>query len=401
MGVRRGAGGTRQRLRGVLVVSEIALSLVLLVGAGLLTKSFVRLLSADKGFDPENVLSFSMSLPHGSYPRPDQQARFFEQALDTIVALPRVSGAAAISELPLGGGGTNGTLRVEGRADPRGSEPQAEKRIVTPDYFRVLHTPILAGRTFSAQDRKDSPAVAIINEALARRLYPGQDPIGRRIDFNWETSGWQEIIGVVGNVKHYGLQENPLPTIYVPFAQRPAAAMAVVVRSSLRPDDLVPEIRRQVASLDKDRPLIQVRTLDRVVAESVADRRLPMLILGGFAAAALLLGAIGVYGIVGYSVAQRTEEFGIRMALGARRGNIVRMVLVQGLRLALFGLLIGVAGSLAVARLISGLLYGVTPADPGTLGATALLILGVVLLACYLPARRAARVDPMTALRCE
>jgi putative ABC transport system permease protein len=395
-----GAGAARQRLRGGLVVSEIALSLVLLVGAGLLAKSFVRLLSADKGFDPENVLSFSLSLPYGQYPRPDQQTRFFEQTLDAIVALPGVSGAAAISELPLGGG-TNGTLRVEGRADPRGSEPQAEKRIVTPDYFCVLRTPILAGRAFSAQDRKDSPAVAIINEALARRLYPGQDPLGRRIDFNWETSGWQEIIGVVGNVKQYGLQETPMPAIYVPLAQRPEPAMAVVVRSSLCPDDLVPEIRRQVASLDKDRPLIQVRTMDQVVADSVADRRLPMLILGGFAVAALLLGAIGVYGIVGYSVAQRTQEFGIRMALGARRGNIVQMVLVQGLRLALFGLLIGLTGSLAVGRLISGLLYGVTPADPGTLGATAFLILGVALIACYLPARRAARVDPMTALRCE
>jgi len=395
------AGGAGGRLRGVLVVGEIALSLVLLVGAGLLARSFARLLSTDKGFDPENVVSFSLSLPQGAYPRPDQQSRFFEQALDRLAALPGVSGAAAISELPLGGSGTNGAFRVEGRDDPPGSEPQAEKRIVTPDYFRVLRTPILAGREFTAQDRAGSPAVAIINDALARRMFPGQDPVGRRIEFNWDTTGWQEIVGVVGNVKQYGLQEDMLPTIFVPQAQRPEPAMAVVVRSSLRPDQLVPEIRRQVAALDRNRPLIQVRTMDQVIADSVADRRLPMLILGAFAVAALLLGAIGVYGIVGYSVAQRTQEFGIRMALGARRRDVVRMVLGQGLRLALFGLLIGLAGSLAVARLIAGLLFGITPADPGTLVATSLLILGVALLACYIPARRAARVDPMVALRYE
>src|SRR5437867_1459508 len=396
-----GAGGAGGRLRGVLVVGEIALSLVLLVGAGLLARSFARLLSTDKGFDPENVVSFSLSLPQGAYPRPDQQSRFFEQALDRLAALPGVSGAAAIRALPLRGSGTNGAFRVEGRDDPPGSEPQAEKRIVTPDYFRVLRTPILAGREFTAQDRAGSPAVAIINDALARRMFPGQDPVGRRIEFNWNTTGWQEIVGVVGNVKQYGLQEDMLPTIFVPQAQRPEPAMAVVVRSSLRPDQLVPEIRRQVAALDRNRPLIQVRTMDQVIADSVADRRLPMLILGAFAVAALLLGAIGVYGIVGYSVAQRTQEFGIRMALGARRRDVVRMVLGQGLRLALFGLLIGLAGSLAVARLIAGLLFGITPADPGTLVATSLLILGVALLACYIPARRAARVDPMVALRYE
>ncbi|OLE60572.1 MAG: hypothetical protein AUI36_12225, partial [Cyanobacteria bacterium 13_1_40CM_2_61_4] len=335
-----GRGVAGHRLRGALVVGEIALSLVLLVGAGLLARSFARLLSADKGFDPENVLSFSLSLPRGAYPRPEQQSRFFEQALDAIAAVPGVGGAAAISELPLGGSGTNGAFRIEGRTDPPGSEPQAEKRIVTTDFFRVLRTPILAGRGFSAQDRAGSPAVAIINEALAKHLFPGRDPVGRRLEFNWETQGWQEIVGVVGNVKQYGLQEDMLPTIYVPLAQRPAPAMDVVVRSSFRPDQLVPLIRRQVSALDRDRPLIQVRTMEQVIANSVADRRLPMLILGGFAAAALLLGAIGVYGIVGYSVAQRTQEFGIRMALGARRRDVVRMVLGQGLRMALLGLLI-------------------------------------------------------------
>jgi putative ABC transport system permease protein len=396
-----GSGRAGRKLRGALVVGEIALSLILLVGAGLLARSFARLLATDKGFDPDNVLSFSLSLPYGAYPRPDQQSRFFDQALTAIAALPGVGGAAAISELPLGGSGTNGAFHVEGRSDPPGSEPQAEKRIVTPDYFRVLRTPILAGRAFTAQDRPGSPSVAIINEALARRMFAGQDPVGRRLEFNWDTTGWQEIVGVVGDVKQYGLQEEMLPTIYVPLAQRPASAMDVVLRSSLPPDQLLPVIRRQVAALDRDRPLIQVRTMQQVVADSVADRRLPMLILAGFAAAALLLGAIGVYGVVGYSVAQRTQEFGIRMALGARRGAVMRMVLGQGLRLALIGLLIGLAGSLAVARLIAGLLFGVTPADPATLAATSLLILGVALLACYVPARRAARVDPMVALRYE
>ena len=396
-----GSGGARQRLRGAIVVGEIALSLVLLVGAGLLGKSFARLLTADKGFDPENVLSFSLFLPHPSYPLPDQQTRYFQQALETVTGLPGVTGAAAISELPLSGAGTNGGIRIEGRTAPPGSEPLAEKRIVTPDYFKVLKTPLLKGRAFSEQDSASSPAVAIINEALARRHFPGQDPIGRRIDFNWETKGWQEIVGVVGDVKQYGLQEDALPAIYVPLAQRPEPAMTVVVRSTLRPADLVPAIQRRLAAIDRDRPMVEVRTLEQVVADSVADRRLPMLILGGFAAAALLLGAIGVYGIVAYSVAQRTQEFGLRMALGARRGDVVRLVLGQGLRLALWGLLIGLLGSFAAARLIAGLLYGIGPSDPMTLAATSFVLLAVALLACYVPARRAARVDPMVALRCE
>ncbi|HEV8702067.1 MAG TPA: ABC transporter permease [Candidatus Polarisedimenticolia bacterium] len=396
-----GSGGVRQRLRGAIVVGEIALSLVLLVGAGLLGKSFARLLTADKGFDPENVLSFSLFLPFPSYPLPEQQTRYFQQALETVSGLPGVTGAAAISELPLSGAGTNGGIHIEGRTDPPGSEPVAEKRIVTPDYFGVLKTPLLKGRAFLEEDRASSPAVAIVNEALARRFFPGQDPIGRRIDFNWETKGWQEIVGVVGNVKQYGLQEDALPAIYVPHAQRPEPAMTVVVRSTLPPADLVPAIQRRLAAIDRDRPMVEVRTLDQVVADSVADRRLPMLILGGFAAAALLLGAIGVYGIVAYSVAQRTQEFGLRMALGARRGDVVRLVLGQGLRLALWGLLIGLLGAFAAARLIAGLLFGTGPSDPVTLVATSFVLLAVALLACYVPARRAARVDPMVALRCE
>src|SRR5262245_7723159 len=370
-----GAGGAGQRLRGLLVIGEIALSLVLLAGAGLLIRSFERLLATDKGFDPENVLSFSLSLPNDAYPAPDQQARFFERTLESLAAVPGVSDAAAISELPLGGSGTNGGFRVEGRTDPRGLEPQAEKRIVTPDYFHTLRTPLVAGRDFTERDRTSSPGVAIVNQSLAKRMFPGQDPLGRRIDFNWDTKGWQEIVGVVADVKQYGLEEESLPTIYVPLAQRVEASMTVVLRSSLRPDQLLPEIRRRVAALDADRPLIQVRTMEQVVTDSVADRRLPMLILSGFAAAAVLLGALGIYGIVGYSVAQRTQEFGIRMALGARRADVVRMVLGQGARLALLGLSLGLVGALAVARLIAGMLFGIFPADPGTLAATILLTL--------------------------
>jgi putative ABC transport system permease protein len=396
-----GSGGARQRLRGAIVIGEIALSLVLLVGAGLLGRSFVRLLTADKGFDPENVLSFSLYLPFASYPQPEQQTRYFGEAIESVAALPGVAGAAAISELPLGGDGTNGGIGIEGRTDPPGSEPLAEKRIVTPDYFRVMKTTLLAGRPFAESDRASSPAVAIINQALARRLFPGQDPLGRRIDFRWETKGWQEIVGVVADVKQYGLQEDALPAVFVPLSQRPSPAMTVVVRSTLRQADLVAAIQRRLAAIDRDRPMVQVRAMERVIADSVADRRLPMLILGGFAAAALLLGAIGVYGIISYSVAQRTQEFGLRMALGARRSDVARLVLGQGLRLALSGLLIGLVGSFAAARLIAGLLFGIGPYDPMTLGATSLVLLAVALLACYVPARRAARVDPMVALRCE
>ena len=396
-----GPGRARQRLRAAIVVGEISLSLVLLVGAGLLGTSFARLLTADKGFDPGNVLSFSLYLPEPAYPEPTQQTRYFREALETLRSLPGVTGAAAVSELPLGGSGTNGGIAIEGRPAAPGSEPIAEKRIVTPDYFRVLKTPLLAGREFSEQDLASSPAVAVINNALARQLFPGQNPLGRRIDFRWETQGWQEIVGVVADVKQYGLQEDALPAIYLPIAQRPTPWMTIVVRSALPPGDLVPAIRHRLAAIDRDLPMVQVRMMDQVVADSVADRRLPMLIVGGFAAAALLLGAIGVYGIVAYSVAQRTQEFGLRMALGARRGDVARLVLGQGLRLALWGLLIGLLGSFAAARLIAGLLYGIGPSDPLTLGATSVVLLAVALLACYVPARRAARVDPIVALRCE
>jgi len=400
-GRQTGLGSGRQRLRGLLVVSEVALSLVLLIGAGLLIRSFVRVLDNDMGFDPSRVLALDLSLPLSSYGKPERQAAFFKELLERVGRLPGVQGAAVVSHLPLGGSNTNSGLLIEGRAWPQDELPLADNRLVSSDYFRVLRIPLLRGRTFIPRDVEGSLHVAVINESLARRFFPNADPIGKRIDMQWKTNGWQVIVGVVGDIKHDGLDLPSAPAVYVPYLQTPDSGMTLVVRATGDPLGLVGAVRAQVYGVDRNQPVSRARTMDELVAESVGPRRFSMSLLSGFAALALFLAAVGIYGVMSTSVAQRTHEIGVRMALGARRSDVVKLVIRQGLPPVLLGTCIGLIAAMVFSRVLESLLYGVSARDPATFAGVSLLLVCVALAACFLPARRAARVDPMIAIRCE
>ena len=400
-GRQTGLGSGRQRLRSLLVVSEVALSLVLLIGAGLLIRSFVSVLDNDMGFDPSRVLALDLSLPLSSYGEPEKQAAFFKELLARVNRLPGVKGAAVVSHLPLGGNNTNSGLLIEGRTWPRDELPLADDRLVSADYFRVLGIHLVRGRTFTPRDVESSLHVAVINESLARRFFSHTDPIGKRIDMQWKTSGWQEIVGVVGDIKHDGLDLPSEPAVYVPYLQTPDSGMTLVVRATGDPLGLVGAVRAQVYGVDRNQPVSRVRTMEELVAESVGPRRLSMSLLSGFASLALFLAAVGIYGVMSTSVAQRTHEIGVRMALGARRSDVMRLVVGQGAKLTLAGLGLGLAAALPLTRLLSVLLFGVSATDPLTFCGVSFLLTAVALLACYLPARRASRVDPMAAIRCE
>ncbi len=398
-GGRDGLGPGRDRLRGALVVSELAVSLVLLVGAGLLLRSFAGLMAIDVGFDPERALTFNLTAPWGTYKDPPQQARLFQEVLRSLGTLPGVTGVGAVNNLPIGGGGTNGGFEIEGRIWPPDAAPNAEKQIVSHDYFQVMRIPLVKGRFFSPRDASGAPSVTIVNRAFARRYFPGEDPIGRRIDFSWETVGLQEIVGVVGDIRQAGVDEPVPPAIYVPYLQRPIDSMTIVLRGTTPPGTLVAAASERVRAINPDLPLVNVETIEEVIAASLTPRRLPMLLLGGLALLALILGALGIYGVTSYAVAQRTPEIGVRMALGAKPRDVLAMILGEGIKLVVAGTALGLLGALALTRLLSGLLYGIAPSDPPTFLGAAAFLAGVSLLACYLPARRATRVDPMVALR--
>src|SRR3954468_6470785 len=400
----RGSVGPRgTRLRKVLVVCEMALAVVLLIGAGLLIRSYERISDVNPGFSPDHLLTFTVSLPEQSYKNRADAGRFTRAPVARVANHPGVERAAGVFGLPLDDTfGASSSFTRPGEADAADS-PSAGMRIVTPDYFRTMRIPLKAGRGFDAHDDENAPEVVVVNEETARRYWPGVNPIGQQLHLGVSLaearSGMKTIVGVVGNVKAASLDVAPAPEVYVPYAQHQVDSLTIAVRTTGDPMAFVPTARADLASLDREMPLAAVRTMDEVVGRSIAERRFTMLLLASFAAVAVLLAAIGVYGVLAYLVSQRTQEIGVRLAIGATPGDVVRLFVREGAGLIVLGVVCGLAGALAVTRALSTLLFGVTTTDPITFAAVAIALAVVALLASYLPARRAARVDPMAALR--
>ena len=395
------AGARRHRMRGLLVVSEVALSLVLLTGAGLLIKSFVRLLQTDPGYETGRVLTTRLSLSETKYPGPDQQAAVYQQVLQRLGALPGVEAVGAASLLPLGGRDSYNVFRIEGRAPfAPGQEPYIRYQVVSPDYFRAMGIPLRQGRAFTEQDAKGSPPVLIVNEAFARRHLMGEDSLGKRVQIGDDSP--REIIGIVGDVRHQGLDKETQPEFYVSYLQNPRRNFQLVVRTaSSDPATLAASVRSAIKEVDKEQLIGEITPMDTLLARSVAPRRFNMLLLGSFALMALVLASVGVYGVMAYSVTRRTHEIGIRIALGATRKDVLRLVVGQGMLLAFIGVGVGLVGAFVGTRMMESMLYGVSASDPAVFAGVSALLTITALVACYLPARRATKIDPMIALRHE
>jgi putative ABC transport system permease protein len=388
-------------LRNGLLVAEVAMSLVLLVGAALLLRSFARLVQVDPGFRAEHVLAFRVALPNGAYPQDHNKIAFFDRLMERLDGLPEVAAAGMIQTMPMRGDYLL-SFTIEGRP-PAGPNqgPSANHRVISPNYFKAMGIPLLRGRPFTHDDGAKSPMVAVVDQKFVDRYFPDQDPIGQGIDIGNGTDGFYKIVGVVGSVRYDSLDSNPTPTMYVPYTQDVFSGMWVVVRAKGEPAQLSAAARQAVRDVDNGLPAFAMTTLPDAVSESVGQRRFSMLILAAFAAIALVLAAVGLYGVVSYSVSQRTQEIGLRMAMGAQRRDVLRMVVGGGMKLALIGAVIGVAGALALSNVVATMLFDVTPLDPVSYSATAAVLLAVATLACYVPARRAMRVDPIVALRAE
>jgi putative ABC transport system permease protein len=393
---------TGKRLRGALVSIEVALSLVLLIGAGLMIKSFVRLQQMDLGFNPDQVLTVNLSVSSSRYPEDRQQVAFFQEALARLQSVPGVQSAAATTGLPLTLNLSGSDFRIEGRPEPEaGKEMIINTRSVSPGYFKTLGISLIKGRDFSDRDKSDAPAAAIINNDLARIYFPGEDPIGKRITFD-DGQSWMSIVGIIGDVKQLGLDSNAKPEVYFPYLQVTSPRMSIVVRTTTsNPLSLIAAMKSQMQTIDKDLPLDNAKTMQQLLAESTSGRRFNMLLLAVFAGVALVLAIVGIYGVMSYAVSQRTQEIGIRMALGARAVDVLKLVVKNGMSLALIGVAIGLAGSFALTRLLASLLFQVTPTDRTTFAGVAVCLIVVAFLACFIPARRATKVDPLVALRNE
>ncbi|HEX8500436.1 MAG TPA: ABC transporter permease, partial [Pyrinomonadaceae bacterium] len=396
-----GDGAGALRARSVFVVVQIALALVLLVGGALFIKSFYRLLQVDPGFKAENLLTLEYRLPRNKYAEPSAQWEFHRQVVEQLKAVPGVQSAALVRGLPLTG--NSGSVRVtlpDGETPPRGQEPQVQFNTATPDYFATMGIPFVKGRLFGDGDRLDTPPVVIVNQTMARRFWPGQDPVGKQVKFvGDDTPG--TVVGVVGDAKHDWLTEEQRPQIYSPYSQTPGFFATVVVRTKVEPLGLSRAVREAVWKVDKDQPVWKVRTVESLLAYNVADKRFLMLLMVVFAALALTITAVGLYGVVNYTVGRRTHEIGVRMALGARAGDVLKLIVSQGMRLAATGVGVGLIASFALSRFIQSLLFGVSATDTLTFTGVSALLGGVALLACYIPARRATKVDPLIALRHE
>jgi len=411
---RQGSSGAgAKRLRGVLVVAEVAVSLVLLVGAGLLLKSFRQLTELDPGFDPSNVLTLRLRLPDAKYREPAQAIGFLREVSRRVATLPGVRHLSVASSFPLGGRASDDGYCVEGQPEPQtpGDWPVASSLSVDENFHQTLQIGLLAGRYLTDRDTADSPPVVLVDDAFVGRNFPNQDIVdglGKRLRFGGDGEPWREIVGVVGHVRLNDLEQEGFAQIYRPWTQMNprslaefSRAMDLIVKTSVAPLSLVDPIKGEVQSIDKDQPLGNVQALESMLVRSVAPRRFNLLLLGIFALIALLLGAVGLYGVMSYAVTQRTREIGIRMALGAQRSDVLRLVVRQGMLLSSIGVLIGLAASFALTRLLKSLLFGVSTTDPAILIIISLLLTAVALLACYVPARRAMKVDPLVALRHE
>ena len=403
-GNRGGASRESHRLRGILVVTQVALSLLLLAGAGLLIKSFAKLRATDPGFDPTRVLTAEFILPRGKFPEPQQQRQFYERFLPQLAALPGVESIGGALPLPFSDSDSANTFWIAGRPDPGpGNHPDAANVIVAGEYFRTLQIPLLAGRLLNERDTKDTPRVALVNQALAQKFFPKMNPLGQHLLLDEENGAVSvEIVGVVGNTRHSSLAVAPKPAYYLPQTQNPNRIMPVVFRTSAANlSGLQASLRRIIQGMDRDIFVPELVPLEKLIGGTLAQPRFNMMLLGSFAAVALTLAAIGIYGVIAYSVAQRTREIGIRMALGAQRSDVLKMILRQSMSIVGIGLAIGLFGAFLLTRWMGSLLYGVGAHDLSIHGLVLILLAGAGLIASYIPARRAMAVDPMVALRYE
>ena len=394
--------GSHGLARGLLTAGEIALALVMLVGAGLATRSLVRLLGVQLGFDPRQVVAGRVSLPDSRYPKEPQQRAFFRNLLDRVQALPGVVSAGAASELPLEGG-SNGPILIEGQAASKDmwSSPLVESCTVTPNYFRTMRILLLRGRDVAETDTAEAPPIAVINETMAHRFWPAEDAVGKRFKQEDPDAKWITVTGVVGDIREFGLAEPAIPEAYYPESQQTYSGLVLAVRTANDPQAQVPAIRKALHDLDKDLPWYEVQALPEMVSDSSREKRFVALLLSLFATVALVLASVGIYGVVSYSISQRTREIGIRMAFGAEVRNVLGMVLREILRLVFAGVTGGLLGAWVLSRYLTSVLYAVRATDLVTYILAALLMTAVALAACLVPARRAAKVDPMVALRYE
>ena len=401
-GGRLNVGAGLRSLRGLFVVSELALALMLLVGAGLMIKSFARLLEVKPGFNPNSVLTMRIELPMSRYGETGRSPVFFNQLLDRVEALPGVRSVGIINHEPLSSYGLIANFSLEGPIQmERGKDPPVPIGVINEDYFEAMEIPLITGRFFDERDVEGTQKVVIINQTMARRFWPDESPVGKHIGFGCEEGLCRTIVGVVGDIRQESLTEDLRPEIFLPYKQFPHGYMTLFVRAESNPANLTAAVRNQVLAVDSGQPVSNVKTLEQHISDSVAQPRLTTMLLGIFAALALILASVGVYGVISYSVAGRTREIGIRMALGAGRRDVLRLVISQGMALAAAGIALGLGGAILLTRFMDSLLYGVSATDPATFALIALLLAGVALVACFIPARRATKVDPMVALRYE
>jgi predicted permease len=404
-GGRGNSGGVKQnRLRSLLVVIEVGLALVLLIGSGLMIKSFLRMQNVNPGFNPDNLLTLELELPPGKYNAPERQAALQDQIVQRVAAIPGVQNAATVNNLPFSGNENNFGITIEGRPVANAAErPRAFFRNISSRYFEAMAIPLRTGRSFNEADNASAAGVAIVNETAAKRFWPNEQAIGKRFKMGRpeSTNPWLTIVGIVGSVSHSSLTVASQPEIYLPAQQKPSPILTLVARTTSDPRSLAGAVRREVAGLDKDFPVANVKFMDELIAKSVAQPRVYALLLGIFAALALVLATIGIYGVMSYSVTQRTHEIGIRMALGAQRADVLKLIIKHAMTLGLFGVVLGLPASFVLTRLIATQLYGVGAGDPITYIAVPIILLLVVFMASLIPALRATKVDPLVAVRYE